>query len=278
MVYRHRRRNTLALLGLQRFCMSSFMVHHLAPLSIKQRMLHGELLRLHRAVRHLRLHMQQGLLVRRLHVGPDKGSKRGHADCCRLQEPCVAIDASPFVEPPLLQRSISPDAQQVVTTIVHILRHVVNLCGIATGLCAHIEAIEPHTGIAKYAVQLYTDVLAQILSRNLYHLAIPAHAAVRILPTYRLVSVRVAGLTSIRQRRSPVVGHTDCLPRRVVELLGIGAFVMDAVGLGQVVEVLSATAKVLLRVGSMPHSKLPALTESDFLSHTLGCHTNTRQP
>ena len=77
----------------------------------------------------------------------------------------------------------------------------------------------------------------------------------------------MAGLKGIRQRGHPVVGNLYLLPRDIVELGGIGTFVVDGTGLCEVVEILGATAEILCRVGSMAKGKLPPLVQTDGFTH-----------
>ena len=242
---------------------------HLASFSIKQAMLYRELLCLQRIVVYLRLDMKNGFIVRLLQVSPDKSSEGSHAHGCRFQQPCIAVDACPFVEPALLERSISAHADQVVAAVVHIFRHVVHLRGVTAGLRAHVETVEPHAGIAEYTVELQGDMLAKVALWDMDCFPIPAHARLRILVAYGLVAVRVAGFAGVGQGGHIVMRHADLLPSRIVEFRAVGSFVVNGVGFRQVVEILCATAEIFLWIGCVSESKLPPFIQADLLSHAL---------
>ena len=109
---------------------------------------------------HFCLNVNGGLVVRRFQVGIDKRAERSHTDGGGLHEPCVAVDAGSLVKPALFQRRIGPHTDEVIAAVVHILRHVIHLRGIAARLATHIVAVEPHAGIAEDAVELQQQVLA----------------------------------------------------------------------------------------------------------------------
>ncbi len=214
---------------------------------------------------------EQGLGKGCLQLGMDERAEGGYADLSGLLEPHVAIDACTLVEPALLERGIGTDADEVVATIINIRCDVVNLCDIAAGFRTHVETVEPHLGVAEDAVEAQLEVLAEVLLADGEDLAIPAHAGGRILPADGLIAVGVACLTGIGQGRHPVVGYLHLLPGGIVKLAGVGSFVVDGVGLRQVVEILCAAAEVLLGISSVAKGKLPALVEADGLA--LGLRT-----
>ena len=162
---------------------------HFVAVGIEQALLHRAGRWLQRMVVHLGLYRDHRLVVGFLQVGIDKRAEGSHADSRRFHQPGIAVDAGTLVEPALLERGVGPHTDQVVAAIVHIFRHVVHLCGIAAGLGAHIEAVEPHAGIAEDAVEPQGDVLAQVALGNADGVAIPAHARRGIFKAYGLVAM-----------------------------------------------------------------------------------------
>ena len=158
------------------------------------------------------------MVIGLLQFGIDKGAEGCHTDLSHFLQPHITINASTFVEPALLQRSVGTHADQVRFTILHIGRDVIHLRRIAAGFSTHIEAIKPYTGIAEDAIKAQHEALAKVGSGNRELLAIPAHTALRIFPPHGLVAVRVAGLSSIGQRRHPVVRQLHILPFCIVKL------------------------------------------------------------
>ena len=201
----------------------------------------------------------------------DERAKGCYADGRRLLEPHVAIDACTFVEPALFQRGVGTDADQVVATIINIRCDVVDLCDVAAGFRTHVEAVEPHLGVAEDAVEAQLEALAEVLLADGEDLTVPAHAGSRVFPADGLIAVGVACLTGVGQGRHPVVGNLHVLPGGIVKLVGVGTFVVDGVGFCQVVEVLRAAAEVFLGIGGVAKGKLPALVEADGLA--LGLRT-----
>ena len=220
-------------------------------------------------VGHVGLHMHDGLAERGLQVGIDKGTKGRHTHLSRLLEPHVAIDACTLIEPSLFKRGVRPYTDQVVTTIVNIRCDVIHLRHIAARLRTHIEAVEPYSRVTEDAIEAQHQVLAKVFFPDVECLAIPSHTGLRILPPYGLVTMRMTGLWCVGQRGHPVVGNLYLLPCAIIEFLGIRPLIVDGVSLCQVVEVLRATAKILLRIASMSEGELPTLVEADGLTYTL---------
>ena len=113
-----------------------------------------------RVVVDLSFYVDSGLDVRCGKVSIYKCAEGGHTDGGGLHQPSVTVDAGSLVEPALLQRRVGPHTDEVVAAVVHILRHVIHLRGIAARLATHIVAVEPHAGIAEDAVELQQQVLA----------------------------------------------------------------------------------------------------------------------
>ena len=61
--------------------------------------------------------------------------------------------------------------------------------GIAAGLRAHIEAVEPHAGITEDAIKLQGDMLTIILGWDIDDLAIPAYTRLWILVAHSLITM-----------------------------------------------------------------------------------------
>ena len=208
------------------------------------------------------------------HLSVNEGAERCHTHRRRLHQPRITVNACPFIEPTFLQCGVGPHTDQVVASVVHIFGHVVILGGVAAGLRAEIEPVEPNPGVAENAVEPQGDMLAQVLSGNADGFPVPPHAGRGIFVAYGLIAMRVACLAGIRQRGHPVVGQAHLLPRRVVELLRIGSLVVYRVGLRQIIEIFGAAAEVLHRVGGMTKGKGPALIEQDVFTRTgLRLHT-----
>ena len=218
---------------------------------------------------HLGLDMNGGGGIRTLEVGIDKGPKRCHTDGCRLQQPCITVDACTLVEPAFLERGIGTDTDEVVAAIVHIFRHIVYLRGVAAGFHTEPESVEPYVSISENTVELQGYMLAEIFCRDADYLTIPADTGLWVLIAYGLITMRMAGERVVWQCGHPVVGDAHLLPCGIIKLRCVGPLVVDGVSLGQIVEILSAAAKVLLRVGSIAKGKFPPLTEADSLPDAL---------
>ena len=89
-------------------------------------------------------------------------------------------------------------------------------------------------------------------------LAVRADAGLRVLPANGLVSVGVACKGIAGEGGHPVVGDGDVLPGTVVEGFRVGAFVVDGVGLCEVVEIFRAAAPVFSGARCVSKSELPA--------------------
>ena len=165
-----------------------------------------------------------------------------------LFHPHVAVDAAALVEPAFLEGGVGPYADEVVAAVVHIFGDVVYLGGVAAGLGAHVEAVEPYLCVAEDAVEAEQDVPAEVFLADGEYLAVPADAGFGVLPAHRLVAVRVAGAAVIAQGGHEVVREAHFLPGAVVEFHRIRTFVVDGVCLGEIVEIFGAAAEVLLRV------------------------------
>ena len=177
----------------------------------------------------------------------DKGAERCHMYRGGLVEPDVAIDACTLVEPTFFQGGIGTDAHQVVAAVVQVFADVIHLRGIAAGLAAQVEAVDPHAGIAEDAVELQIDVLAQVFLRHGEGLAVPADAGLGIFITDGLVAVAVAGFAGKGEVHHPVVGQVYRLPCRSIKFLGVRPGVVDGRRLGEVIEILGSAAEVFLR-------------------------------
>ena len=75
----------------------------------------------------------------------------------------------------------------------------------------------------------------------------------------------MAGVGCEGQCGDSVVWYAHLLPGLVVELAGVGPFVMDGVGFRQVIEVFSAAPEVLRGVGCVAEGETPTFIESDGL-------------
>ena len=187
-------------------------IRHLLSLSIEQPDIYRIQLLLESAVGHLCPDRQNGIARFLLQVGPDECAEGRHTHLSRFLQPHIAIDASSFIEPALLERGISPYTDQIVATIIDIRGNVVYLRGIAAGLGAHIEAVEPHLRIAEDAVEAQHQSFAQILLAYLEDFTIPAHTGLGIFPAYGLIAVRMTCLSGVWQHRHPVVRNLYLLP------------------------------------------------------------------
>ena len=178
-----------------------------------------------------------------------------------LFEPDVAVDACPLVEPTFLKGGVGPYTDEVVAAVVHVLGDVVYLGGVSAGFGAHVEAVEPHLGVAEDAVEAEQDVPAEVFLTYGEDFTVPAYAGFGILPAHRLVAVRMAGGGVEAQRGHEVVRNAHFLPGAVVELGRVRAFVVDGIGLGEIVEIFGSAAEVFLRVGRVAEGEAPAFIE-----------------
>ena len=81
-----------------------------------------------------------------------------------------------------------------------------------------------------------------------------------------LIAMGMAGLTVESKECHKVVRQLHGLPLAIVKLVAVRAFVVDGIGLGEIVEILRSAAKVLGGIGSMAESELPALIETNGLT------------
>ena len=139
--------------------------------------MHAALFCLEAAVAHLGFYGDGGVWL--FNVGIYEGAKGRHADGSGLHQPCITVDTCTLVEPSLLESGVSAHADEIVAAVVHIFRHIVHLSGIAAGLGAHVEAVEPHAGVAEDAVELQHDALAKVFLGDIDGLAIPSHTSSR---------------------------------------------------------------------------------------------------
>ena len=231
-----------------------------------------------RMVVDLRLYTDDGRGIGSIQHRIDKGAEGSHADGSRLQQPRITVDTRSLIEPPFFQRGICPHTDKVVAAIVHILRHVIHLCGIAARLRTQIEAVEPHTGITEDAVKPQGDVLAQVFLTDGENLPIPAHTRLRVFVSDGLIAVRMARIRGVGKDGHPVVRHRHLLPRAVVKLHDIRTLVVNGIRLRQIIKVLRAATEVLRGIRSIPERKPPAVIQPDNLTHTLGIHDKDCHP
>ena len=196
-----------------------------------------------------------------------EGAEGGHANLRALHQPNITVDARAFVKPPFFQGGVGAYADKVLAAVVHVFGHVVHLGGVAARLAAHVEPIEPHAGVAENTIEPQADVLAKVGGRDIHLFPVPTHTGSWITVTHGLVTMRMTGQRVVAQGGHPVVGHIDVLPTAVVELHHIGTFVVDGVGLGQVVEVLGAATEIFHWVGGIAEGELPTVTQGDALTH-----------
>ena len=182
--------------------------------------------------------------------GMNKRAGGLHIDGCCAVEPDVTIDSGSLVEPSFLQGGVGTNADEIRVAVVDIFRDVVGLGDIATLLASDVETVDPDTAIAKDAVELKLKVLAVIALVYLEVAPIPSHTRLRVFPSHGLVAMAVAGSGRKRQSYHPVVRQVNRGPlcRIFLELHRIGSFVVNTVGLGQVVEVFCAATEVASRV------------------------------
>ena len=167
----------------------------------------------------------------------------------RLFEPCVAIDAAPFVKPPLFKRGVGAHGYHVVAPEVDVGRHVVGLFGIAARLASQIEAVEKHPAVSENSVEAQRDASVGVGRVDGHNGAIPPDGGGGITVADGLVAVRVGGHRVVGQHPDEIVGQRDARPCRVGKLARVRPRVVYRVGLCQIVEILRSGPEVARRVG-----------------------------
>ena len=92
-------------------------------------------------------------------------------------------------------------------------------------------------------------MLSFVFLRKIEGLSVPAHTGLREFPADLLVSVAVARIPAVGKVHNPVVGKILGLPPLVrIEAYGVRAFIVNGIGLGQIVEILCSAAEVFCGV------------------------------
>ena len=173
----------------------------------------------------------------------DKGCRDGvvgYVAGCFAVEPCVAVDASAFIEPSFFESGIRTDGNHIVTAPVDIRCDVVGLLCVAARFASEIEAVEPHPAVAEYSVENERQTHHGVLGGHGKYLAIPPDGSFGIFVADGIVAVAVACLACKWQVGHKVMREVDFGPCRVVELHGIRTYVVDRCSFCKVVEIFSA--------------------------------------
>ena len=189
----------------------------------------------------------------------------------------MSVYSRSFIEPSFFEGGICPYADQVLFSIVEVLRDIICLCSISALLVTQIKAVDPYLCVTEYAVELQPDMLAIIFGRYSEDLSVPAHAGLGIFISYLFVTMAVAGFFGKRKIHHPIVRKIDSLPCRGVELHHIRSFVMDGRSLGEVVEIFGSASEVLGRIGCISECELPVRIEILSLAHILPLQGNCNQ-
>ena len=176
-------------------------------------------------------------------------------------QPYVPVDAGAFIEPAFFQGGIGPYGEEVLAAVIDVLGEVVDLCGIAAGLVAQVEAVKPDAGVAEDAVKAYPDVFAFVFGWNGEGFAVPAYTGFGVFVADGLVAVAVACLSGKGKVYRPVVGKVYGLPAFGAECRAVRPGVMDGGCLGEVVEVLGSAAEVQRRGRCVSQGELPPLVQ-----------------
>ena len=193
-----------------------------------------------------------------LRVVLGQGAVHESASCGDVQgmgflQPHMAVDSGAFIEPSLLERSVAAHADEIgllrLVAEQKIVGDVVVLVYVSAGLHAHEKAVHPDLRVAEYSVKLYAEMLALVFLREIEGLPVPAHTGLREFPADLLVSVAVARIPAVGKVHNPVVGKIHGLPPLVrIEAYGVRAFIVNGIGLGQIVEILCSAAEVFCGV------------------------------
>ncbi len=223
-------------------------------------------------VGHPRPHGQAGAV--RAEGARDEDAFACHVQRPRLDQPGVAVDARPLVEPAFELRGVGPHHQDVAAAVAGDVGHVVGEAGIAAGLAAEVVAVEPDHAVAVHAVELDRDAPAQVARRQVEAAAVPADGGGGKCPAQGLEAVVPVRPGVERQLLRPVVRKPHLLPRRVVEFrpgrprgdAGLGE---EGTGIARAAGV-GAEVEVGVDVGSMAEGEAPAGIEREALARGLG--------
>ena len=160
---------------------------------------------------------------------------------------------------------------------VDIRGNIIALDGVSAGFVAHPDAVEPYVGVPEDTVKTQHKAVAFPGRVKADVTAVPAHTGLGVTVAHGLVAVGMAGQRVIGHRGHPVVRQAYIGPGAVVKALGVGALVMDRMGLGEVVEILGACAKVFLRRGGVAQAELPALVQAHGLRPCQGAYGTDKQ-
>ncbi len=200
----------------------------------------------------------------------------------RLDQPHMAVDPRPFIEPALAQRSIDTHGDDVGCLVgIQEIGDVDGERRIGAAVFTHDVAVDHDDAVARHAVELEADALAGIGRVQRKGLAVPADAGLRIVTADRLVAMvggivpddaMIVGhqldvLVHEGQLDRPVVRQVNGTPLGIVELdLGGVAAVRPLLGIGALV---LAEVEVLVGVVEVTEGKAPPFVQTQALAWPL---------